>query len=99
MMLIRHYPGNADEFETSMILHICPEHTRMDRVHEILDKYDLHGPGPDVPPGHRFLATTTFRQTGLRARLLCDVAADNCQLTSAGTAAYLADFVDEVALD
>ena len=111
LLSARHYPGHADEFETSMILHICPEHTRMDRVHEIQDKYDLHGPGPDVPPGHRFLATTTFRQTGLRARLLCDVAADNYQLASAekgaqfaelaiaGTAAYLADFVDGVALD
>lgn len=104
----RHYPGHADEFETSMILHICPEHTRMDRAHEIKDKYGLFGPGPDVPPGHRFLATTTFQQKGLRARLLCDVAADTYALASAekgekfaalavkGTAAYLRDFIDHV---
>ena len=104
----RHYPGHADEFETSMILHICPEHARMDRVHEIEDKYGLFGPGPEVPPGHQFLASTTFLQKGLRARLLCDVAADNYQLASAekgaqfaalaieGTAAYLQDFIDNV---
>ena len=104
----RHFPGHADEFETSMMLHICPELTRMDRVHEIEDRYGLHGPGPEVPPGQQFLATTTFAQTGLRARLLCDVAADNYQLASAekgaqfaelaitGTAAYLADFIDHV---
>ena len=102
----RHYPGHADEFETSMILHICPEYTRMDRVHEIKDKYGLHGPGPKVPPGHRFLATTTFQQTGLRERLLCDVAADNYELASAekgakfaelaidGTASYLEEMID-----
>ena len=104
----RHYPGHADEFETSMMLHICAEQTRMDRVHEIADKYGLWGPGPDVPEGERFLATTTFQQKGLRARLLCDVAADNYQLASAekgaqfaalaieGTAAYLQDFIDNV---
>ncbi|MFP6589378.1 MAG: creatininase family protein [Candidatus Latescibacterota bacterium] len=107
----RHYPGHADEFETSMTMHICPEHTRMDRLHEIEDKYGLHGPGPDVPPGHRFLATTTWRQTGLRERLLCDVAADNyalatpekgaqfAELAVAGTAAYLQDFIENVMLD
>ena len=107
----RHYPGHADEFETSMTLHICPEHTRMDRVHEIKDKYGLHGPGPDVPPGHQFLATSTWRQTGLRERLLCDVAADDYDLASAekgaqfaelsvaGTAAYLQDFIENVAVD
>lgn len=104
----RHYPGHADEFETSMMLHICPEHTRMDRVHEIKDRYGLFGPGPDVPPGHQFLASTTFEQKGLRERLLCDVAADNYDLASAekgekfaalaveGTAAYLKDFIDNV---
>ena len=104
----RHYPGHADEFESSMILHICPEHTRMDRVHEIEGKYGLHGPGPDVPPGHKFLATTTYGQTGLRARLLCDVGNENYRLASAekgarfaelavdGTAAYLRDFIDNV---
>jgi len=104
----RHYPGHADEFETSMILHICPEHTRMDRVGEIESKYGLHGPGPVVKPGHQFMATATFDQTGLRARLLCDVAADNYALASAekgarfaelavdGTARYLRDFIDNV---
>ena len=107
----RHYPGHADEFETSMILHICPESARMDRVGEIEERYGLHGPGPDVPPGHQFLATTTFEQTGLRARLSCDVATDNYQLASAekgaqfaelaiqGTAAYLQDFIDHVSVD
>ena len=102
----RHYPGHADEFETSMILHICPEDTRMDRLHEIEDKYGLHGPGADVPPGQEFLATTTFRQTGLRQRLLCDVADANYKLASAekgaafaalaieGTADYLRKFID-----
>jgi len=102
----RHYPGHADEFETSMILHICPQDTRMDRVHEIKDKYGLHGPGPQVTPGHQFLATTTFKQTGLRARLLCDVADENYQLASAekgaafaelaiaGTADHLRDFIE-----
>ncbi|MBB29614.1 MAG: hypothetical protein CME25_12020 [Gemmatimonadetes bacterium] len=102
----RHYPGHADEFETSMVLHICPEHTRMDRVHEIKNKYGLHGPGPDVAPGHKFLATSTFNQTGLRARLLCDVAADNYELASAekgemfanlaieGTAKYLREMIE-----
>ena len=107
----RHYPGHADEFETSMILHICPESARMDRVGEIEEKSGLHGPGPDVPPGHQFLATTTFEQTGLRARLLCDVATDNYALASAekgaqfaelaiaGTAAYLQDFIDHVAVE
>ena len=104
----RHFPGHADEFETSMILHICPELTRMDRVHEIEDKYGLLGPGPTVPPGHQFLASTTYDQWGLRQRLLCDVAADNYKLASAekgarfaelavaGTAAYLRDFIDHV---
>jgi creatinine amidohydrolase len=104
----RHYPGHADEFETSMMLFICPQHTRMDRLHEIQDRYGLHGPGPQVPPGHEFLATTTFQQTGLRERLLCDVAADNYALASAekgaafaelaiaGTAAYLQSFMDNV---
>ena len=107
----RHYPGHADEFETSMVLHICPEHARMDRVHEIKDKYGLHGPGPDVAPGRRFLATTTFQQTGLRDRLLCDVAADNYDLASAekgaqfaelaiaGTAEYLSAFIEGVPAD
>lgn len=104
----RHYPGHADEFETSMILHICPEHARMERVHEIEDKYGLHGDGPQVGPGEQFLATTTFRQTGLRQRLLCDVADENYKLASAekgaafaelaiaGTARYLRDFIDNV---
>ena len=104
----RHYPGHADEFETSMMLHICPEHTRMDRVGEIETLYGLHGPGPEVEPGHRFLATTTFDQTGLRQRLLCDVATDNYPLASAakgakfaqlaidGTAAYLEEFIQHV---
>ncbi|MDP6117929.1 MAG: creatininase family protein [Planctomycetota bacterium] len=102
----RHYPGHADEFETSMILHICPEHARMDRMHEIEDKYGLFGPGPELGPGEQYLATTTFKQTGLRARLLCDVAAENYKLASAekgaqfaqlaieGTAAYLKDFIE-----
>jgi creatinine amidohydrolase len=106
----RHYPGHADEFETSMILHICPEHTRMDRIGEIKDKYGLLGPGPDVPPGHRFLATTTFQQKGLRERLLCDVASENyalateqkgaqfSELAVAGTAKYLQDFMDNVSV-
>jgi creatinine amidohydrolase len=106
----RHFPGHADEFETSMILHICPEHTRMDRVCEIKEKYGLFGPGPNLPPGHRFLATTTFQQKGLRAQLLCDVAADNYELASAekgklfaelavqGTAQYLRDFIENVAI-
>ena len=104
----RHYPGHADEFETSMILHICPEHARMDRVHEIEEKYGLFGPGPELPPGHQFLASSTFEQKGLRARLRCDVAADSYGLASAekgarfaalaveGTAAYLRDFIDNV---
>jgi creatinine amidohydrolase/Fe(II)-dependent formamide hydrolase-like protein len=107
----RHYPGHADEFETSMILHICPEVTRMDRVGEIEERYGLHGPGPEVPPGHQFLATTTFQQKGLRERLLCDVATDNYKLASAekgaqfaalaiqGTAAYLQDFIDHVPVE
>lgn len=107
----RHFPGHADEFETSMILHICPEHTRMDRLHEIEDKYGLHGPGPQVPPGHQFLASTTFQQKGLRARLLCDVATENYRLASAekgaqfaalaveGVAKYLQDFIDNVAVE
>lgn len=102
----RHYPGHADEFETSMILHICPEHVRMDRVHEIEGKYGLHGPGADVAPGQEFVATTTFDQTGLRARLLCDVGDENYKLASAekgaqfaelaiaGTADYLRKFID-----
>ena len=107
----RHFPGHADEFETSMILHICPEHTRMDRIGEIEEKYGLLGPGPDVPPGHQFLASTTFQQKGLRQRLLCDVATDNYQLANAekgakfaelaidGTAGYLRDFIDNVPVD
>ena len=106
----RHYPGHADEFETSMILHICPEHTRMDRLHEIEDRYGLHGDGPKVGPGEQFVATTTFDQTGLRQRLLCDVADENYKLASAekgalfaelaiaGTAAYLRDFIDNVSV-
>ena len=104
----RHYPGHADEFETSMILHICPEFTRMDRLHEIEDRYGLHGPGPTVDPGQRFLATTTFEQKGLRERLLCDVADENYKLASAekgaefarlaveGTARYLRELIDNV---
>ena len=107
----RHYPGNADEFETSMILHICPEHTRMDRIHEIEEKYGLLGSGPELPPGHQFLASTTFQQKGLRERLLCDVATDNYQLASAekgakfaelaveGTVNYLRDFIENVPVD
>ena len=107
----RHYPGHADEFETSMILHICPEHARMDRLDEIEERYGLWGPGPEVPPGQQFMASTTFQQKGLRARLLCDVAADNYQLASAekgaqfaalaiaGTAAYLRDFIDHVGVE
>ena len=106
----RHYPGHADEFETSMILHICPEHTRMDRLHEIEDEYGLHGDGPKVGPGEQFLATTTFDQIGLRERLLCDVADENYKLASAekgarfaelaiaGTADYLRDFMDNVSV-
>ena len=104
----RHYPGHADEFETSMFLHICPEHTRMDRLHEIEDKYGLLGSGPQVPPGHQFLASTTFTQRGLRERLLCDVAAENYKLASAekgaqfaalaveGVVRYLRDFIEDV---
>ena len=77
----------------------------MDRLHEIKGRYGLFGPGPEVLPGERFLATTTFQQKGLRARLLCDVAADNYELASAekgarfaalaieGTADYLRDFL------
>ena len=107
----RHYPGHADEFETSMILHICPEHTRMDRMHEIEDKYGLIGPGAEVGPGEKFLATTTFKQTGLRARLLCDVGAENYKLASAGkgaqfaelaiegTAKYLENFISDTEVD
>ena len=107
----RHYPGHADEFETSMMLHICPEVTRMDRVHEIVDRYGLHGPGPDLPPGHRFLATSTFEQKGLRARLLCDVASGDYALASAekgakfaelavnGTVRALRDFIENVPVD
>ena len=80
----------------------------MDRVQEIEERYGLHGPGADVPPGHEFLATTTFRQTGLRARLLCDVGNENYRLASAekgarfaelavaGTAACLKDFIENV---
>ena len=61
-----------------------------------------------MPPGHEFLATTTLRQTGLRARLLCDVGNENYSLASAekgapfaelavaGTCAYLKDFIDNV---
>jgi creatinine amidohydrolase len=107
----RHFPGHADEFETSMILHICPEYTRMDRLHEIEERYGLLGPGPEIPPGHRFLATTTFKQTGLRARLLCDVASESYKLASAekgaqfaalavkGTVDYLLDFMEHVPVD
>lgn len=106
----RHYPGHADEFETSMILHICPEHTRMDRLHEIEGKYGLFGPGPQVPPGQQFLASTTFSQRGLRQRLLCDVGAENYRLASAekgaqfaalaveGVVRYLRDFIEKVPL-
>ncbi|MBI2503763.1 MAG: creatininase family protein [Candidatus Latescibacteria bacterium] len=107
----RHYPGHADEFETSMILHICPEHTRMDRLHEIEDKYGLFGPGPQVLPGHQFLASTTFTQRGLRDRLRCDVATDNYKLASAekgakfaalaveGVVRYLRDFIGNVKVE
>jgi len=75
-------------------------------VHEIEDKYGLFGPGQEVGPGEQFLATTTFKQTGMRARLLSDVGADNYKLASAekgaefaqlaieGTAAYLKDFIE-----
>ena len=106
----RHYPGHADEFETSMILHICPDDARMDRQHEIEDRYGLHGSGPELGPGEQFLASTTFDQKGLRARLLCDVGDENYKLASAekgaqfaelavaGTAAYLRDFIDHVPL-
>ncbi|MEE2659242.1 MAG: creatininase family protein [Candidatus Latescibacterota bacterium] len=107
----RHFPGHADEFETSMILHICPEHTRMDRLHEIEEHYGLHGPGPIIPPGYEFLATTTYLQTGLRERLLCDVADENYKLASAekgakfaelavaGTTKYLQNFIENVPID
>ena len=107
----RHFPGHADEFETSMVLHICPEHARMDRVHEIQDTYGLWGPGPHVAPGHQFLASTTFQQKGLRERLLCDVAADNYELASAekgakfaelaieGTAGYLKAMIENVSIE
>ena len=107
----RHYLGYADEFETSMVLHICQEHTRMDRVSEIEDKYGLLGPGPKIRSGHQFLATATFKQTGLRARLLCDVAAENYKLASAekgkqfaqlaieGTTNYLRDFIANTEVD
>lgn len=102
----RHFPGHADEFETSLMLHICPTATRMDRVHEIEDRYGLLGPGPPDAPGRRFLATTTFQQKGLRARLRCDVASDSYRLASAdkgaqfaalaiqGTARCLREFLD-----
>lgn len=86
----RHYPGHADEFETSFILHILPQHTRMDRVHEIETKYGLLGPGPEVPPGHQFLASTTFTQRGLRARLLCDVGNESYKEASAEKGAQFA---------
>ncbi|MBI4551106.1 MAG: creatininase family protein [Candidatus Latescibacteria bacterium] len=104
----RHYPGHADEFETSLILHIIPQHTRMDRVGEIETTYGLFGPGPEVPPGHQFLATTTFTQQGLRARLLCDVADESYTKASAekgaqfaalavqGVTDYLRDFIRNV---
>jgi creatinine amidohydrolase len=59
----RHYPGHADEFETSMILHICPEHTRMDRLHEIEDRYGLHGDGPKVGPGEQFRCERDVRDS------------------------------------
>jgi len=106
----RHYPGHADEFETSMILHICPEHTRMDRLHEIEDKYGLHGPGANVPAGQEYLATTTFRQTGLRALHLCDVGTESYKLATAekgaafaalaieGTADHLRKFIDSTSI-
>jgi creatinine amidohydrolase len=107
----RHFPGHADEFETSMLLHLCPAITRMDRVHQIEDQYGLLGPEPQVAPGRRFLATTTFQQKGLRARLRCDVASDSYRLASAekgaqfaelaiqGTAQCLREFLDEVPAD
>ncbi len=64
-----------------------------------------------MPPGQQFLATTTYSQTGLRERLLCDVADDGYHLASpekgaqfaelaiAGTAAYLKDFIENVPTD
>jgi creatinine amidohydrolase len=106
----RHYPGHADEFETSMMLHICPEHTRMDRLHEIESKYGLSGPGYQPPPGEQFLASTTFTQRGLRQRLRCDVGEDSYQLASAqkgaqfaalavtGVVRYLREFIENVAI-
>ena len=90
----------------SRVLSIIREETK-----EIEERYGLHGPGPEVPPGHQFLATTTFQQKGLRERLLCDVATDNYKLASAekgaqfaalaiqGTAAYLQDFIDHVPVE
>jgi len=83
----------------------------MDRVSEIEDKYGLLGPGPKIRSGHQFLATTTFKQTGLRARLLCDVAVENYKLASAekgkqfaqlaieGTTNYLRDFIANTEVD
>lgn len=107
----RHFPGHADEFETSMILHICPEHTRMDRITEIETRYGLHGDGPEIVPGEQFLATTTFEQKGLRSRLLCDVADENYKLANAekgaqfaelaisGTTTYLKQFIENVTVN
>jgi len=95
----RHFPGHADEFETSMILHICPEFTRMDRVHEIEDRYGLHGPGAVIEPGHQFLATTTYEQKGLRQRLLCDVATEDYKLASAQKGAKFAQLAVEGSVD
>ena len=105
------FAGVLHGLETSMVLHICPDDARMDRVHEIRDKYGLLGPGPDTAPGHQFLASTTFQQKGLRERLLCDVAADNYDLASAekgakfaelaiaGTAAYLEAMIENVSIE
>ncbi len=70
-------PGHADDFEGSLILHICPEDTHMDRTHEIEDKYGLAGQPKPAPPGHAFLATTTFNQKGLRQSHPCDVGSDS----------------------
>ena len=83
----------------------------MDRIGEIEERYGLFGPGPDLPPGEQFLASTTFQQKGLRARLRCDVAAANYKLASAakgaqfaalasaGAVAYLRDFIAKVSVD
>jgi len=67
---LQHWVRHTDEFENLMILHICPEDTRLDRLHEIEDKYGLFRPRPQVPPGHQFLAKHHLHPAGVAGRLL-----------------------------